>query len=120
MLKSIQDQLNKTQYTDLSNFDEKTNTFIIPKYTKPVYETKKCYLVQLNSSILNNPNSYVAANMNNGRFPTDEYLKIYVNNVSGKFIYVNGLVYDIINKKDLLKMWSGWLPIDEITMISKM
>ncbi len=104
MLKSIQAQLKKVQFADLSNFDKENNTFIIPKYTKPVYELKKCYLIQLPSSIINNPNSYVAVNKNNGGYPTNEYLKIFVNQISGRMIYVNGLAYDIINKQDLLKM----------------
>jgi len=120
MRKIIEDQLKKTQYADLSNFDSTTNTFTIPKYTKPVYESQKCYLIQVPSTILNNPSSFVAVNYNNGSFPTNEYLKIFVNKTAGKMIYVNGLAYDINMKQDLLKMWSGWLPSDEIIMISKM
>lgn len=35
-------------------------------------------------------------------------------------IKVAGVAYDYDNNKDLVDMWYGWLPIDEIEIISKL
>ena len=118
MRKIIQDQLNACIYADLSNYNQQTNTYHIPRYTKPIYTVNNCYLVRLPLSIINNTTSTLAVNWNNGNAPQHEYLKIFVNKFLGKMIYVDGLAFDFMTQQDLNIMWSGWLPIEEITQIA--
>jgi hypothetical protein len=58
----IKEQLDKCQFANLNNYDSNTNTFIIPKYAQPTYELKRCYLVKIPNSILNNGDSVVIEN----------------------------------------------------------
>lgn len=114
----VLEQLKKCSFADLSNFNEETNTYIIPKYSKPHYELNKCYLVQIPPQVMCNTCSVIAVNWNHGTAPMNEYLKIFVSKTMGKMIFVDSLSYDIINKQDLTEMWSGWLNVDEIKYIA--
>lgn len=113
-------QLEQCRYADLSNYDSVTNTYHIPKYTKPTYDVGKYYLVKLSQILVNNNNSVLAANWNHCTSPSTDYLKIVVNKQLGKNILVDGLAFDPVTNSDLNSMWSGWLPIDELTQISKL
>lgn len=114
--KYIKDQLDKCSFADLSNFDPDSNTFLIKKYSKPTYTLHKCYLIGLMPQLLL-PNSVLATNWNNGAVPPSQYLKIYVSKIMGKMIYVDSVAYDI-NSHTEGQIWSGWLPIDEISQIA--
>ena len=114
----IKNQLKQVTYANLSNFDEATQTFIIPKYSEPRYEVGKMYLVQLPISIINQTNSVLATNWNNCSAPSGQYLKVYVSKMMGKMIYVDSLVFNFETNQDTSIMWSGWLPSEEITQIS--
>lgn len=116
--KYILNQLKKCVFADLSNFDPTSQIYHIPKYTKPKYDTNKCYLIKLPKSIINNSSSILATNWNNGTFPTREYYKAYVNKTMGSYIYVDCLAYDYQTKQDLSDMWSGWLDINELQQLS--
>lgn len=115
--KIVEEQLNKCSFADLSCYDKNTNTYHIPKYSRPRYELGKCYLVKLPKEIVKNPMSVLATNWNNSTAPQFEYLKIYVNKVLGKNIQVDSLAYNMETKEDINVMWSGWLPTEEITQI---
>lgn len=117
MKEYIKKQLEKCSFADVSNYDEATNTIKIPKYTKPTFDKGKCYVVKLNISLVNNPNSLAAINWNSGSYPKHEYLKIYIDNTLGKMIHVDSLAVDPETKKDIMELWTGWLPIEEITQI---
>ena len=114
----VEEQLKKCVFAKLDNFDYETNTVIIPKYSKPHYDLNKCYLVQIPPHVMCNTCSVMAVNWNRGTAPMSEYLKIFVSKTMGKMIFVDSLSYDIINKRDLNDMWSGWLNIDEIKYIA--
>jgi hypothetical protein len=118
MREYVKQQLAKCAYANLNHYDEATNTFIIPKYTKPKYDLGKMYLIQIPAIMVNNPTSVLACNWNNSTSPKSSYLKIYVSKTAGKMIYVDSIGYDMENRQDLSIMWSGWLPIDEITQIA--
>jgi len=114
----IKDQLKQVNYANLNYFDEATQTFVIPKYSKPKYELNKMYLVMLPGSIVNNKESVLASNWNNGNAPISQYLKIYISKTMGKMIYVESVAYDPEQEKETAQTWSGWLPTDEITQIA--
>jgi len=118
MRETIKKQLEAVVYADLSNFDEKTNTYYIPKYSKPKYEVKGCYLIKVANEIVNNPDSVIATNWNHGTAPSCQYLKIYVSKTMGRMVYVDGVGYDYTTKTDLNYMWSGWLPIDGMLQLT--
>ena len=115
--KLVLEQLKKVNYADLSNFDKETNTYMIPRYSKPKYDVGKMYVVKIPLDILNMTNSALATNWNNCTCPKSEYLKIYVSKMVGKMIYVDSLGFDFEGNKDLTNMWSGYLPTEEITQI---
>lgn len=114
----IKQQLERCSFADLSHFDSATNTFKIPKYLKPHYELGKMYLVQVSGAVVNNTTSVVAVNYNSGTAPLYQFLKIFVSKALGKLIYVDSLGFDPTTKQDINVLWSGWLPVEELTMIS--
>lgn len=113
----ILDQLAKCSFATPVSFDEATNTFIIPKYTKPVFQVEHSYLIEIPDH-LRSPNTLIAANWNSGRFPPAPYLNIYVSKTMGKMIYVDSVVYNIQEQRNLTETWSGWLPCEEIKQLA--
>jgi hypothetical protein len=118
MREIIKNQLLKCTYANLNNYDPATNTFYIPKYSKPQYVVGKMYLIQLPVSLINNITSVTATNWNNGTAPKFQYLKVYVSKLLGKMVYVDSIGYDVNTRQDINSLWSGWLPTEEITQIS--
>lgn len=118
MRELIKQQLQSCSYASLTDFNSDTNTFTIPRYTKPHYELGKMYLVRLSGILINNTTSVVAVNYNRSTAPTCEYLKIFVSKTLGKMIYVDSLGFDMNTKQDVSSFWSGWLPVEELTLIS--
>ena len=114
----IRKQLQNCSYANLSNFDAATQTFIIPKYQKPHFVLGNMYLVQLSSILVNNTTSVTAVNYNNGTAPSFQFLKVFVSKSLGKMIYVDSLGFDPATKQDINVLWSGWLPTEELTMLS--
>jgi len=118
MRELIKQQLAKVNYADLSNYDETTGVFNIPKYSKPKFDIGKMYIVQVANELVNNNNSVIATNWNNGTSPKGACLKIYVSKIVGKMLYVDSLVFDLATKSDTMILWSGWLPTEQLTQIS--
>lgn len=114
----IKQQLKNCSYANLSNFNPETCTFSIPKYVKPHFVLGQMYLVQVSNLLVNNTESVISANYNNGTAPKYPYLKIFVSKTLGKMIYVDSIAFDPQTKQDINVMWSGWLPVDELTMLS--
>lgn len=118
MRKIIEKQLEACIWADLTALDKSTGKCFIPRYSKPQYKVQNCYLIKVDKDIVNNTNSLLATNFNNGRAPTHEYFKAYVNKDLGKYIYVDCLAYDFENKHDLTEYWSGWLETSKISQIA--
>ena len=118
MNKILLQQLQKTQ-VDLSNYDEDTCTYTIPKINSIKLEVGSYYLIELADALLNSTSlSMLVSNWNHGTHPISKYYKVDISAINGKMIKVVGLGYDPVNNKDL-DMWSGWLPINHITVIQK-
>lgn len=118
MREIVKKQLDKCQFADLSNFDKETNVYYIPKYTKPLYDINKCYIVKLADYVLKDPNSVLATNWNQGKLPQTNHLKIYVSKILGKMIYVDSIGFDINTGIDQPSLfWSGWLNIDDLAQL---
>lgn len=114
----IQEQLENCQFADLNNYDSRTNTFLVKKYSKPTYELNHCYLVKLPTNIVNKNDSVLAVNWNNGNSPSTTYLKIYISKIMGTMIYVDSIGFDFDMKQDLNSMWSGWLDSSQLVQIA--
>ena len=120
MRELVKKQLNKCVFANLNNYDEKTHTFIIPKYTKEQYKVNRVYLIKLSKELVNNISSVIACNWNNATAPKSEYLKIFINKFNGKMAYVDTIAINPITKVDTNDYWSGWLPIDSFTLIEEL
>ena len=116
----VKKQLQKVNWADLSNFDPTTNTYSIKKYSQPTYNIGKMYIVKVADQLVCNNDSVIATNWNNGTSPQFTHLKIYVSKILDKMIYVDSVSYDIVNKKDLSLMWSGWLPVENLTQLESL
>lgn len=117
--KIVEQQLKKCYFAKLNNFDPDTNTYNIPKYSKPKYDLSNCYLIKVNKEFINNPNTMLASNWNGGRSPNEEYYKAYVSKILGGYIYCDCLAFDWETKTDKTSMYSGWFGLDDITQIAK-
>ena len=115
----IRKQLQSCSYANLNNYNPETRTFNIPKYQKPHFVLGNMYLVQVSGAVVGNTTSVVATNYNNGTAPGFQYLKIFVSKSLGKMIYVDSIGFDPDTKRDVNVMWSGWLPTEELTIISQ-
>lgn len=115
--KLIRDQLNKTIYADLSNFDELTNTYFIKKREDVKIEEDNFYLIHLKMSAFTNKT--ISDNWNAGSIPPVAYMKIDASKVMGKMVKVLGAGFDIENNRDLSVFWSGWLCVDDIEVLYK-
>ena len=118
--KIVEQQLKKCYFANLNNFDENTNTYFIPKYSKPKYDLTNCYLIKVNKEVINNTNNLLATNWNSGRAPTQEYYKAYISKTMGSYIYCDCLAFNWETKTDLSEMYSGWFNVDDITQIAKL
>jgi len=116
MRKLVFDQISKCDVADTSNILETETGYLIriKKYSKPKFDIDKSYIITLSGD------DYVEKikQQNNGTFPANSCLKIYVSRQLGKLIFVDSIGYDLIQYKDILTMWSGWLHIDNITLVA--
>lgn len=116
--KLILKQLEKVETAKVSEYDELHHTFHITKYEEKKFEQNLFYIIKLDKNLLNgNDNSLLVSNWNNGKYPTQEYLKVAITKQVANMIYVYGMYYNIESKQQLDEEWVGWLPIDQIEIV---
>lgn len=115
MNKVIQDQLQKVQFADLSNYNEQANTYIIKKRTEIKVEEDKCYLIHIRPPAFHDV--ALNTNWNSGNAPLFSYMKVDVSKKMGKMIKVTGLMHNIDTGSDESQFWSGWLSLDHIEVL---
>ena len=118
MNKVINDQLQKIQCADLSNYDVETNTYFIPKKKEIKIEEDYCYLIKIKPSAAHN--SAVNVNWNQGSCAPFDCMKVDVSKKMGKMIKITGLRYNLDTKSDEAQFWSGWIHVDDIEIIQKL
>ena len=89
----VKEQLNKVVYADLSNYDEKTNTYHIPKINQIKLQVNHSYIVKIKDSLCEN--ELLKSNYNQGRTPPYKSYLIDIVSILGKIIKVNGVEYDL-------------------------
>ena len=115
MREYVKKQLLALERAIPESYDSDTNSYFIPKYTKPVYFVGKNYLIEL-------PDNYrdlVLTWGNNNSIPSSRLLKISVKKIVGKMISVDSVEIDQNSMIATSNMWFGWLNLDFITQLSK-
>lgn len=121
MNKIVKEQLNKVVTAKIPSFDDNTTHISIKKYEEVKISENAYYLIEIGAGILNpSSNSLLSSNWNEGRIPKHSHYKCEVIKVLGQMIKITGLAYDINTNKDLDEMWSGWIPVDGITIIQRL
>lgn len=118
MRKIVETQLQSVEIADLSNFNEETNTYYIPQKKTIKTEVNGSYLVRVKDSFFSN--DVISMNWNKGINPKHSFLKIAIARKTGKMIMVDSIAYDPIKKEDILEVWSGWLSLDDIDVLSEL
>lgn len=114
----IKKQLEQCKVADLSNYNEETRTFSIPKYNQTRIIEGKSYVIKLDPTLLQpNPGDSFHINWNKGSVPLSNSMIVEVGKINGKAIYVFGIGYDIDADKSTEGVWTGWLPIERITVV---
>ena len=109
----------------LPPIDDTTKVIRIAKYQPEPqisFQVAGRYLVGLPEYIVNEPANYnLSANWNRGITPQSTCLLVYVTQVFGKMEKVNAQGYDYLQQCVLQDIYEGlWLPIESVTIISKL
>lgn len=122
--KITQEQLRAVKVADLSAYSAETNTCIIPKadIAGKMEKIKPgvTLLVKLDPSLLiKNTADPIQTNWNGGKIPQYLYYQIDIKNIIGKNIQCVGIAYDFNKKETIPSFWSGFLPIDRISLVEE-
>lgn len=115
--KIVQDQLDKVIYADLSNYNEETKTYYIPKINQIRLQLNHSYMIKIKDSLLNN--EILKSNYNSGKTPPYNCYLIDVLSILGKIIKVNGVEYDLDRNTSRNNLWSGYLSIRDIEILKE-
>ena len=95
----VKEQLSKVQFADLSNYDEKTNIYYIPKINQIKLKISHQYIIKIKDSLYSN--EILKTNYNNNSVPPFNCYLIDIMNILNRIIKVNAIEYDIENNKTL-------------------
>lgn len=113
----VQEELGKVVYADLSNYDEATKTYHIPKANKIRIKLNHSYIIEVKGSIKNN--DLLRSNYNQGNEPELTTYLVDVIAILNKVIKVNGVKYNIRENKTENIYWNGYLSIRDIEIIKE-
>ena len=119
MNKIVKDQLKKCNYCDLSNYNEETNSYLIPKVSGVKLEKNKEYIIELSDKAFDS-NYYVNINWNKGRAPKSKYYNCEVFDITGKIARISGVSYDPETDLTTQEYWNGFVSIDHINVIKEL
>lgn len=117
MNKLVQEQLNKVQIADLSNYNKDTNEFIIKKRVDIKLEVNNCYIIEVSDAW--RMNKLLANNLNKGIMLEHSCIKAVISQIAGKMIYVSAIGFDKMSNSDIPYFWEGWIPLSEISILRK-
>ena len=113
-------QLQKCVNIDTSKIDKDSTKIILSRKTDVPILEGKCYIIQLDESLLNMSQSDIlVCNWNAGSVPGNNSYKCEVTKRMANMIKINGLAYNLEQDLDLNRMWTGWLPVDKVKVIKE-
>ena len=116
MSKRFDEELSKLTYASLEKIGQ--NEYYIKRNLDIRLEENNCYLLQLDSILLN-VDSALATNWNKGKAPKCKYYKVEVDTIMGNMIKVVGVGSNDISFIEVIDHFYGWLPIDNIKVLEK-
>ena len=103
---------------DFSKFDYDTYTLVIPRVKDIKLEVNGLYIIKIDKALMGS--SMFNMNWNKGMPPISEYLQADITNMMSQVMRCNCLDYDPEAKKAGTRVWSGWLPLNGVTVIEKL
>ena len=112
MNKLIEEQLKKVKVASLDDYDAHTHTYHIKKYVAKETLIGHCYSIAIDESLLRqDSNEILRLNWNKGTVPTGKKMNVEIEKKMGHMVYVSGV------SADTNKMWEGWLPDNQFTIL---
>lgn len=116
----VKEELKKCTVVDTSKINDSTLTYQLNQIKAIKLEEDCAYIIELDDMLLNDNNSVLAVNWNNGSVPNSKYYKIDVSRKVGNMIKIVGIGFNPETNTDLDIEWTGWLPINNIRVIQKL
>ena len=113
----IREQLSKVQFANLSNYDEATKTYHIPKVNQIKLKANHSYVIRLKESILSN--DVLRVNYNQGKVPELGSYLIDVISILNRVVKVNAVKYDEQRGSTTNTWWSGYLAINDMEIVKE-
>lgn len=118
MNKIIEEQLSNVKRASIIKSSD--NKYVLKKIEKDVYFEGEYYIIKLNSILLSKTSLPILVNnWNNGTVPTNTYYRCEVLTTLNDFIKISGVGLTD-NLEDTSSYWEGWLPINNISLVSKL
>ena len=124
MNKIVKEQLRLCKVADIPSFDDNTTTIHISKKSSSngvAIREGHCYFIELSKYLLvPNDGFNFHQNWNNNVLPTYSRYKCECTKILGKVIKIYGVGYNTETNSDTTDTWTGWLPLEGITVISEL
>ena len=120
MNRIIKQQLSKLKVAKVDSYDELKHTFVFKKHVAKIFKLDAVYIIRLDRSLLNAYGDEILVNnWNQGKFPKYACMRVQVTKKMGDKIFVCGVYYDDVMKKDMNEYYNGWLPDEKLEIIEE-
>lgn len=119
--KLVKEQLTKCTLIDTSCLNDSSPSALIKKINRIKIDIGNIYVIELSENLLKPPaDSILVINWNGGSIPKSKYYKAEVTKKLNNMIRITGIEYNPETNQDNNIIWEGWLPLDNITIMSKL
>lgn len=119
--KIVKEQLAKCTLIDTSCLNDSSPSALIKKINRIKIDIGNIYVIELSENLLKPPpDSILVINWNGGSIPRSKYYKAEVTKKLNNMIRITGIEYNPETNQDNNIIWEGWLPLDNITIMSKL
>lgn len=120
MNKLIKKQLEKLKVAKIDSYDEVKHTYVFKKHVAKIFNVNSVYIIRLDKSLLSaTGDEILVSNWNQGHYPKYPCMKVQVNKKMGSMLFVCGVYYDEVLKKDMNEYYNGWLPDEKLEIIQE-
>ena len=117
-------QLKRCKVARIPGYDEDTTHLVIPKLVARDGKAMlpgHYYLIELDDCIVHPPeDSVLHQNWNNNIIPTSKEYKCECIRLMGDMVRIEGVSYDSSIQQDTDKVWGGWIPLKNITIVKEL